>query len=336
MKLYYKKDRMVLMFKVFSIFLFGYFAHDLIDQHSFFGMNEVRQYATNTEFSYVNPLLECDLGQEFIAQGKPRPYVTDIQNYIDSEKTKGNVTDVSVYYRDLNNGPWIGIREKEKFFPASLLKVPISMYFYKESERNKNFLDTRIVAPQVVYESKVVQLFSPEKSIVQGNEYTYKELIDYAILYSDNDAVSILQNISGGKHIEELLKDLHLDVDLNSSGGKVYMSVRDYAAFFRILYNTSYLSQDNSSEFLELLSNTKFDQGLRKFIPDDIKIAHKFGEITLDDYGYSQLHDCGIVYYSSHPYIMCIMTRGHDKEKLTNVIANISRIVYEQIKSQVE
>lgn len=299
-------------------------------------MGEIRQFEVDGTFSYINPLLECDLGKEFIAQGKPRPYVTDVQNYIDIQKVKGNISEASFYYRDLNNGPWVGINEKELFFPASLLKLPIAMYFYKESETKEGFLSTAVTAPQVVYETTVEQLYPAEKSVVAGTKYSYRELINYALRYSDNDAASILQNISGGTHIEEMFKELHLDVDLGAPERNGMISVRDYAAFFRILYNTSYLSQDNSTEILQLLSSTTFSHGIRKFIPEDIKISHKFGEINLDDYGYSQLHDCGVVYYPSHPYVLCIMTRGNDKTKLADTIANISRMVYEQIKSQVD
>lgn len=331
---FFKKNNKIIAYisLIFIAFVLGRLS---ISSVEFFDKSEVRQFDSD-KFSYINPLLECELGKRYIAQGKPRPYVTDIENYIESEKSKRNVSEVSLYYRDLNNGPWIGIEEDALFFPASLLKVPIVMYFYKESESKPGLLQTTVTVPKIIYKSNINQLYKPEESIQQGQQYTYHQLIDYAIRYSDNDAVSLLQNISAGKHIDKIFKDLHLFVDFNAPDKNGFMSVKDYATFFRILYNTSYLSQSNSEEMLKLLSNTTFDQGIRKFIPEDIKVAHKFGEIELDMHGYSQLHDCGIVYYPSHPYILCIMTRGHDKKILANTIANLSRIVYEQIKSQIE
>lgn len=90
------------------------------------------------------------------------------------------------------------------------------------------------------------------------------------------------------------------------------LSVKEYASFFRILYNASYLTRENSEMALKLLSESKFRGGLAGKIPSDIVIAHKFGEREMiDENGSSinQLHDCGIVYYTPYPYLICIMTR---------------------------
>jgi hypothetical protein len=45
-------------------------------------------------------------------------------------------------------------------------------------------------------------------------------------------------------------------------------------------------------------------------------------------------HDCGIVYYPKHPYLLCVMTQGQDPETLENAIAEISKFTYTQVKNQ--
>jgi hypothetical protein len=57
-------------------------------------------------------------------------------------------------------------------------------------------------------------------------------------------------------------------------------------------------------------------------------VAHKFGERGGIEGG-QQLHDCGIVYSQSGPYVLCIMTRGRSLEELKTVIADLSKIVYD-------
>ena len=37
----------------------------------------------------------------------------------------GRIRDVSVYYRDLLDGPWFGINESVEYNPASMMKVPV-------------------------------------------------------------------------------------------------------------------------------------------------------------------------------------------------------------------
>jgi hypothetical protein len=42
-----------------------------------------------------------------------------------------------------------------------------------------------------------------------------------------------------------------------------FLSVKDMATFFRILYNASYLGRENSEYALKLLSQVDFNNGLR-------------------------------------------------------------------------
>jgi len=84
---------------------------------------------------------------------------------------------------------------------------------------------------------------------------------------------------------------------------------------------------------LDLLSQVEFKQGLNKNIPQNIEVAHKFGERQLQDKSV-QLHDCGIVYYPNHPYLLCIMTRGTNYNSLSNVIGQISGSIYSDINTR--
>jgi beta-lactamase class A len=117
-------------------------------------------------------------------------------------------------------------------------------------------------------------------------------------------------------------------------GTEDYMSVSDYAAFFRILYNASYLSKDDSQKALDLLTKVDFADGLRAGVPKDVPVANKFGERQIGTS--QQLHDCGIVYFKDHPYLLCIMSRGSDFNKLASSIKDVSRLVYGEVQKQVK
>lgn len=109
-----------------------------------------------------------------------------------------------------------------------------------------------------------------------------------------------------------------------------FMSVKDYASFFRVLYNASYLNREMSEKALDLLSKTDFEDGIVKNLPRNIKVSQKFGERRIDDI--SQLHDCGIVYKSKNPYLICVMTRGRSIDDLKKVIQNLSFETYTSIE----
>ncbi|MDO8560151.1 MAG: serine hydrolase [bacterium] len=62
------------------------------------------------------------------------------------------------------------------------------------------------------------------------------------------------------------------------------MSVKDYASFFRILYNASYLNREQSERALGLMTKTRFRDGIIAGVPAGRPVAHKFGErTTLED-----------------------------------------------------
>lgn len=241
---------------------------------------------------------------------------------------------MSVYFRDLNNGPAFGIKEEESFLPASLLKVPVMMAYYSLAEKDQNILQK-----EVVFEKKFeppeagnIQFIKPSQEIQLGKSYTIEELIEAAIIYSDNQAVSLLYENLPNQAIIELYNLLDVDNSvLKGSDGQ--LNVLQYSRFLRILFNASFLDRDYSEKALQLLSRTEYKNALVAGVPGNIVVAHKFGEsgyIT----GERQLHDCGIIYYPNHPYLLCIMSRGNDISKLEGSIRDVSKFVYEKIANQ--
>lgn len=280
-------------------------------------------------YKFISPLLECEDSQN-IGNIEYKPSKDKILKLLDNSTKSGNVSYVSVYYRDLNNGPWFGVNEKTLFSPASLLKVPIMIAFYKASEKNPAILDKKI---KFTAETPAdPPYFPPSKTITVGETYTVDELIKRMIIYSDNQALDLVGTQIKDNQINQVTFDLGIETPIGETPEN-YISVKNYAALFRVLYNASYLSKDDSEKALNLLSQIDFKEGLNKGVPKNIIIAHKFGERELEDKS-KQLHDCGIVYYPRHPYLICVMTRGTDYNKLSNLIGQISAEIYGDINSR--
>jgi hypothetical protein len=47
-----------------------------------------------------------------------------------------------------------------------------------------------------------------------------------------------------------------------------------------------------------------------------------------------QLHECGIVYFPDHPYLLGIMTRGKDYDVMLTTIRGLSRLIYNEVRQQ--
>jgi len=280
----------------------------------------------------VNPLMSVENPQDNDPKLEEIKYA--IEEYINKSKERGDVSSVSVYLRNLNYSTWIGVNEDENYAAASLLKVPLMMAYLKLSEK-----DPSILNKEIKYDTEINIQFSqnmvPKNSLQLGDAYTVDELLSHMIVNSDNIASGILLNNIDLKLFSKVYSDLKIPIpDLTESENQI--SAKDYAAFFRAIYNCTYLTEDLSEKAIELLSKTEFKDGIVAGVPDDITIAHKFAERKYagDIYSLkgSQLHDCGIVYYSKSPYLICVMTRGKDFNTLKEIIKNISKTVYEHEK----
>lgn len=274
----------------------------------------------------INPILDVEPNFEF---QELRPFAHKIKSLIDAKVTKGEAQNVSVYFRDLNNGPFIGIEEKAKFAPASLLKVPLMMAVLKAAQKDPQLLQRR----QRYLTQTVASPRVSTTTLVEGQEYTVDELLRAMIANSDNNAAFILVATMEPSALEQVYQDLGLSIP-NLRTASDAINVREYASFFRILYNAAYLNREMSEKALEYLTTSNFNEGLIAGLPAGITVAHKFGERVLEDK--MQLHDCGIVYGPDLPYLLCVMTRGRDVKKLEGVIAEVSRLVYTEVDSQIQ
>ena len=321
-----KKYSIVILFVTFFL---GYLLGKHLHAQKISLFTETRQ---NGQYRYINPLLECE-SSNFSENIALEPFKAQLSNLIDQLKSSKNISFASLYYRDLNNGPWIGINEKEYFSPASLVKVPTMITYFKAAEKDPTLLSKKIKFTSVSTES---QSIVPELTLVSGQEYSVEELIERMIIYSDNQAYEILSQSVDNQLIINTYKDLGVDVSkaFTDPSGNI-LSVKSFATFFRILYNASYLNQDMSEKALYLLSQSKYHDALVRGINNpQITVAHKFGERTFENTNEKQLHDCGIVYYPQKPYLLCVMTKGKDFSQLSSAIAQISKLVYQSIDSR--
>ncbi len=240
----------------------------------------------------------------------------------------------SVYVRDFNTGTGLEVYAGERYNPASLLKVPIMMAFYKIAEGRPGILRERVVLGKVSA-SKKQAVYPPQKHVESWRTYTVEELIEHMIFYSDNDAAEALVNyLNNSGRDYELLNEVFNDLGVHELKiGSDFIDPKTYSLFLRVLYNATYLNRTMSEKTLTLLSRTDFQDGIHLGIPTTTPIAHKFGEFTAQtETGTvleNQLHDCGIVYAKDHPFALCVMTKGEQFTDLSAAIGQLAKIVYE-------
>lgn len=282
-----------------------------------------------TQYQFINPLLFCsDNGLSVLTNKTSKKIESDITSYIESQRQSGVLTNAAVYFRDLNAGPWVLVNKDMRSIPASLLKVPLAISLYLHAEKNPGFLTTPL-GFDGTEDFNANLHFKPAAFAEPSKTYSVEQLIRLMLEDSDNGSLFLLGNQIGDQELAKIYSDFGIDAPDDSSQNYT-MDVRTYASFFRVLYNGSYLSKDDSEHILSLLAQSTFPQGLEAGVPPGTAVAHKFGEF-MQKSGVDQLHDCGIIYKPKQPYLLCVMTHGTDLDQLAKVIAEISKIVYQDI-----
>lgn len=289
-------------------------------------------------FTYLNPDFSCD-DALVISKGSYLILQNDIEGFFERKKAEREITEAAVFFRDLEGGPTMSINANVPFVPASLIKLPVVFGYLRYAEENPGILEVPIdYSPhEVKFVTMTKAVEQDYAELEEGRRYAVKELLKSMLTHSDNLAFALLVEYfntaipEGGHELLRTFQDLGI-IDPRDVVEQV-VTVRNYASLFRQLYNSSYLSNEHSQLVLSWLAASTYDKGLVAGVPKGVEVAQKFGERELLD-GSKQLHDCGIIYYPGNPYELCVMTRGDDWGELQGVLAEVSRMVYEEVDSR--
>lgn len=277
-------------------------------------------------YQYIKPLLdqapECE-------SEKLSTLKQDILRYIDNQKQAGALTTASVYIKEFSSDDWISINPGETYLPGSLFKLPVMMTILKMSETNPALLDKKVTFdPRKVV--NVPQTYTT-KALQPGNTYTVKELLTYMIAYSDNSATQLLNSCIDPQVLINIFSDLGLTPPKPDAASYLSYTIspRDYSVFMAALYNGSYLTIAESEYATSLLAQCSFKEGLLRGLPENVKVAHKFGEAGSQQI--HELHETGIVYLNNSAYLITVMTRGNDLKTLATTIAGVARIAHAKL-----
>lgn len=250
-----------------------------------------------------------------------------ISDMLQTYKASGDLQYASVYLKDLTTNDWMDVNPENSYHPGSLFKVITMATLLRMAETNVAILDK-----EVSYNEQLrppTQTFN-SRSIEPGRKYTMKELIYYMIVYSDNNATMLLHKYMDVEIFQKIFTDLGLKKP-NVYDNTYQLTVKEYSRFVSVLYDGAYLTIPSSEFAISLLCESDFGLGVTKELPKSVRVAHKFGEAGHP--GDRELHESAIIYLSGKPYLLTIMTRGKDANKLAEIIGHVSKLVYDHMIS---
>ncbi len=165
---------------------------------------------------------------------------------------------------------------------------------------------------------------TPEQIDQDKITFTVGQALEQMIIVSDNDAALLLSEKVGLTNVASFLtKNGFSESKLGTRDGYPTTTALDIALFLKKLYKGELTDKVYTDKMLALLKRQRLNSKLPKYLPDELVIAHKTGE--LDEF----THDAGIVYAPTGDYIIVLLSESDNRLQAEERISNISKAVYE-------
>jgi beta-lactamase class A len=232
--------------------------------------------------------------------------------------------------------------ETSIFKSASLYKLWVMAVTYEQIKlgklhsydmlaRNQNSLykEFNLATVSAEIQTQPDDVATPALSKPKVLSMTIDQALQKMITLSDNDAALLLTDRVTLKNISDFLRrNVFLQSKIGDSNGYPVTTAFDIALYLKKLNAGELADVDTTQRMLTLLKQQRLNGKIPKYLPDEITIAHKTGELD------SVTHDAGIVYTPKGNYIEVVMTDTDNPPAAVEKIAELSRQVYNYFSTE--
>lgn len=250
-----------------------------------------------------------------------------IENIV--EESSANI---SVSFYDLDQGEGFSINGDERVPSASMIKLLILLKALDECDKGKiNIEDiTNLDDYEKVDGSGIL------KELSGDHKFSIRELLTLMIIVSDNTATNILIDLLGMEEINKIGRDLGLektnlerkmmDSHAKEKGLENFTSSNEILKLLKMIYEKEFVSEDYSDLALDILLRQQERQRLQRYLPEDLKIASKSGDLD------NLENDGGIFFTENKKYILVVLVNQAESNVLAKeIIGEISLKIYKEI-----
>ena len=244
-------------------------------------------------------------------------------------QVEGNVC---INFYDLNKNNGFSVNGDKKVLSASMIKLLILAELMKKIFENKFSLSDTVMMANFMKIGGGGVL----KELNTGHHFTLKELATLMIIVSDNQATNILIDFLGMENINQLGKELDLketflgrkmmDAEARKKGYDNYTCADDISLLLKLIYQEKLINKEASQLMLDILLRQQQGERLQRYLPSDIKIAHKCGDLD------NLENDGGIIWLGDRAYILVVLTNGMPNLQCKQTIGKISKFVYDKME----
>ncbi|UTA67351.1 serine hydrolase [Emticicia sp. 21SJ11W-3] len=239
---------------------------------------------------------------------------------------------VSMVVESVTGHRYFAFRPEAKVPAASVIKIPVLIELMEQAGK------------QEIELTKIYKLTAADKTggsgiiagMPDGKDFTLRELAQEMIHSSDNTATNVLIREVGMKAINDnlirlgsthtRLNRIMMDTLAARQGRENYVNTVEINDLLRKIYNNKVATPALCKEMLEILKNCADTTTIPRYLPKQVAIAHKTGELSY------VRGDAGIV-YTGNPFILSVFVEGFSEmSQAEKIIGDLALICWESLK----
>ncbi|MGE7764207.1 serine hydrolase [Peribacillus sp. NPDC096540] len=233
------------------------------------------------------------------------------------------------------DGDTIGYHEDESFQSASLIKIPMIIEGYRQSEEKKIYLNQPVTIPpnEVTGGSGVLHVLSNKVFL------TVEDLLTLMITVSDNTSTNMMMTLLGHDEINQCIKGLGLkntilgrrmqDFKALKEGRDNTISAEDTITCLKAIHTGDFLTKESQEKILRAFDNQQLRDKLPSLMGKGVKVASKTGAIR------GVAHDCAIIRSEFQTVYAVVLTEDMKSEdESRRVISKIGKLIYDDMMAE--
>lgn len=249
-------------------------------------------------------------------------------NRIISDELKNKTGRWAIAILDLKTGRAYSKNTNDRFGSASLYKLAVMWAAFDAIERETLARDQLLADAK----SRLDLLAQGRESVTLAStlgesvSLTVDEALFQMITISDNYSALLLAEKLGWENIDALMEKEKL-LDFNLAGpDSPNVTASAVSNLLTRIYSGTAISAAASGEMRDLLFAQKINDRIPKYLPADVKVGHKTGELD------TLKHDTGIVMGQNSHYIFVFLTETGSPADAAEQIAILSQKIYQELE----
>jgi beta-lactamase class A len=214
------------------------------------------------------------------------------------------------------------LRNADRVFPAaSAIKIAVLLELYRQDQEARAGRQSKARLDDIY-------TFDPndlveDSQIMAGltagvTRVTNRDLAQFMVAVSDNAAANLLidrvgrDNVNGTLHnlglSKTMLRRKMMDIAAARRGDENVATPQEMVRLLAAIYGGKALNKDSTTGFIKQLSTSKKDSRIPRYLPGNIRVANKPGELE------AVRNDSGIVFAPNRPFAISVMT-AYDRDE---------------------